>query len=327
MSEVYLALTVAAAAVPALIYLVIIWLFDRYEREPLLTVIGVFAYGATAGVFLSLLASGFLLVLLTPILESHMPVETLSAVIVAPLAEEPGKASVLLILLLGREFDNTTDGLVYGAAAGLGFAMTENFFYFLDPYQAGDVDRWAQMIMIRASFSALLHCSASALFGAMLGRFRFHGFFKQWVVAPILGYLFAASLHAFFNGMLVYSSFAGEESFSFFSFGAVILVGVVLTIITQLALMTEHRMMKKELMEEANNGVLPAEHASIIPYWSKRRRKNWLPKHVDRDSYIETATELAFRRHQARLKKLPDNSQNSEIHRLRLKLNQILGKA
>ena len=52
---------------------------------------------------------------------------------IAPLIEEPAKALCLLALYRSREFDNATDGFVYGAAAGLGFGMTENFFYFGGP--------------------------------------------------------------------------------------------------------------------------------------------------------------------------------------------------
>ena len=48
----------------------------------------------------------------------------------APLIEEPTKAIILFAIVRSRHFDNTTDGFVYGAAAGLGFAMTENFMYF-----------------------------------------------------------------------------------------------------------------------------------------------------------------------------------------------------
>jgi len=53
------------------------------------------------------------------------------AVLVAPLVEETTKGIYLFKTAKGFEIDNITDGLVYGGAIGLGFGMTENFFYFL----------------------------------------------------------------------------------------------------------------------------------------------------------------------------------------------------
>ena len=52
-------------------------------------------------------------------------------VLVAPLVEEPCKALFLAYVIWNRHFDNMTDGFVYGAAAGLGFGMTENLLYFV----------------------------------------------------------------------------------------------------------------------------------------------------------------------------------------------------
>ena len=36
---------------------------------------------------------------------------------------------VLLVVAFSSKFDNPTDGVVYGTAAGLGFAVTENVIY------------------------------------------------------------------------------------------------------------------------------------------------------------------------------------------------------
>src|SRR5690606_36679790 len=103
---------------------------------------------------------------------------------------------MLFLLLTGRNFDNTTDGLVYGAATGLGFAMTENFLYLMGPYQAGDVEGWTQLVLIRGSFTALMHCAASATLGAVLGRYRYQSTTRQWVLAPLLGLRLAMLLHS-----------------------------------------------------------------------------------------------------------------------------------
>ena len=122
------------------------------------------------------------------------------AAFIAPAVEEPAKAVILLGLLASKHFDNTTDGLVYGATVGLGFAMTENYLYFERAHDMGGVDGWTTVVITRSLFSALMHCAASATFGAALGMFRYRGNVKQWVVGPLLGYALAFIIHAFFNG-------------------------------------------------------------------------------------------------------------------------------
>lgn len=325
MNPAFLLLSVVAAALPVLCYLLFIWWLDRYEREPLGVVALTFLWGATGGVIvgvqLSLVAVGVL------VQGGVEPDFAVTATVVAPLAEEPAKAIVLGILLLGRNFDNTTDGLVYGAATGLGFAMTENFFYFLEPSQSGDVETFEQLVFIRGLFTALMHCAASATFGAVLGRFRFRGFPRQWIVAPLVGYGLAVLIHGAFNGLLSATVTTGEETYSMAALAIVPVVGLVLFAITQMALHAEHKMIQRELEAEARHGVLPVEHARIIPFHLKRRRSDWLSPAIDKETYVKAATILAFRRHQARLQGKATGSQNAEIHRLRVQINNLLAEA
>ena len=320
-----LLLSVGAAALPAIAYLVFIWWLDRYEREPLGLVVLTFLWGATAGIFFGIYLSLQIVGLAANAGADLTFAET--ATFVAPIAEEPAKAGVLFLLLTGRNFDNTTDGLVYGAATGLGFAMTENFFYFLEPVRAGDVEAWQDLVMIRGSFTALMHCAASATFGALLGRFRYRGTVLQWVVAPLLGFAISAGIHALFNGLLVATAESGDEVYSMAALGVVPVVGLCLFAITQITLHLEHKMIQSELEAEARGGVLPVEHARIIPFFTKRKKSGWLPGTIDREKYVKTATILAFRRHQARLRGRPTNSQNPEIHKLRMELHQMLESA
>jgi len=230
-----------------------------------------------------------------------------------------------LLLLLGRHFDNTTDGLVYGSATGLGFAMTENFFYFLDPYHAGDYEAWKSLVMVRVLFSALMHCTASAALGAVLGRYRFRSVVQQWVLAPLLGLLIAISIHAAFNGLLMATVETGDEVYGMAALVLVPALVVLLFMVIQFSLAAEHQVIKRELLEEARAGVLPFEHAAIIPYVRRRRGDHWLPPGVDKDAYVKAATLLAFRRHQARLRGHATGSANPEIHALRLELFAMLG--
>jgi hypothetical protein len=68
--------------------------------------------------------------------------------------------------------------------------------------------------------------------------------------------------------------------------------------LTQFSLHREHQVIRRHLLAESALGVLPAEHASVIPYWSRRRQRGWLAPHVPREPYLRAATLLAFRHHQ-----------------------------
>ena len=114
------------------------WWLDRHEKEPLWLLMAVFFWGAVPAFVLSVACELILEIPLHSLLESegHFFV---SATFIAPPVEEILKAVPLLIvfLLYRKEFDGLIDGLLYGAMAGFGFAMTEDFFYFLSVWFDG----------------------------------------------------------------------------------------------------------------------------------------------------------------------------------------------
>jgi len=56
---------------------------------------------------------------------------TTTAILIAPLVEEVIKGTAVLVLfwILHDEFDNVLEGLILGAASGMGFALVENSIY------------------------------------------------------------------------------------------------------------------------------------------------------------------------------------------------------
>ena len=111
------------------------WFIDRYDREPLHLVAAVFLWGAAGAPTLAVLT-------LTGLerlgLGAALP-GLLSTAVAGPLTEELCKGlGVVLVVLLARSLDNPTDGLVYGTAAGLGFAVTENALYGMGAGAAGE---------------------------------------------------------------------------------------------------------------------------------------------------------------------------------------------
>jgi len=105
--------------------------------------------------------------------------------------EEAGKfLAVRLGVYRSLHFEEPMDGLVYGAAASLGFASLENLLYVLV---------WGpEVMLLRAPFSTLAHVVFGSAWGFGLGLRRSGG--ATWVVWGSLAA--AAALHGAFNILL-----------------------------------------------------------------------------------------------------------------------------
>ncbi len=112
----------------AVAFLFLLWIYrsDKYERDPFIFILALFAWGVFSG-----LLAGPLNAFFGPGFDAMFGSEAL----VAPFIEEPLKALGLYLLarhkIWGKEFNSPLDGVVYGFAAGLGFFAMENFQYFL----------------------------------------------------------------------------------------------------------------------------------------------------------------------------------------------------
>lgn len=289
----------AGATLPLLFFLGLMWWFDRYEREPWWLVGLVFGWGALGGVALAIVASTLAVSVAAVVLPDPW-LGPFTTVVIAPLVEEPVKALVLALVVWSRHFDNTTDGFVYGAAAGLGFGMTENLLYFLEVGGTGDARTWAGTVIVRTFYSALMHASASSMVGATLGWARFHPR-QQALTAVPAGLAAAVAVHALWNGLLVADDLLGAGG---------VLAGVdlmlfpleflVLFVVYQICVWDEGRVIRAELRQEADRGTLPEAHVARLASWLGRHRLGWVPAGVDQRAYVRLATELAFRRVQAR---------------------------
>lgn len=197
-----LVLVLSSFAMP-LVFMVWIRNTARYGREPWLTVLKAFSWGAIFSVIIALIFSLVLIVTLGQIapLNDYLsrrfadPVLIIGALIVAPVVEEAAKG---LGVRAGRsQIQALLDGLVYGAAAGLGFSATENLFYGLDVLINPDGGASASLavIALRSFSSSFLHASATAVVG--------YGLAKSWLTrspsAVLPFYLIAVIMHATFN--------------------------------------------------------------------------------------------------------------------------------
>ena len=321
--------SIFCAVVPMVFFLGLLWLSDRYDREPLWLVLLTFVWGATGAVFIalplntafSMFASGFggelMIWLGLPFDWTHL----ISPILGAPLFEEPAKALFLLFLAWNRRPHDMSSGFLYGAAAGLGFGMSENFMYFTGV--AVDPQSWMMTVTIRTFYSALLHAMASSVVGAAFGFARLRGF-RRTVLYTGLGLCIAMGLHGLFNGLL---SFDELSVFDLRTANFVLLPLEVLFVlfVWQVTLFDDSLSIRRELEEEEDTGVLPKDQSWKLASWWRRMFTDIIPPGVERARYIQTATALARRKRQ--LKLLGDRSPafyRDDVRRLRRQLILLL---
>jgi RsiW-degrading membrane proteinase PrsW (M82 family) len=192
---------VIAAFLPPLLYLVWIRNTERYGKEPWGAMLKTFAWGAVIAVFIAIFLSLVLIYIyqqgIGRIYVSYGQNPTLDllilSVVIAPFTEEFAKG--IGVYTTRGDITEEEDGLVYGAACGLGFAATENLLYGVIAYVQGGWISFFTLIVLRSIASALLHASASAVMGFGIAKSL-----TIWEKASVLPYyLGAVGMHAAFN--------------------------------------------------------------------------------------------------------------------------------
>ncbi len=207
----------ALSLLPPLLFLFWLRNHEDNEREPIRALLTTFAWGGSAGVGIA--------VLLHVLFDfgysqagSPIPVASsiLAAVVIAPIVEEFSKA--LGLGLVRREMNELEDGIIYGAAVGLGFAATENFVYGLTALAQDGFGASVLTVSIRVFSSTLLHAAASAIIGFGYGVVVRRG----GVAAEVLPhYIFAVLLHAAYNFLVSIQAIWGF-------FAAIVIVGFMI---------------------------------------------------------------------------------------------------
>ena len=193
------AILLVAAFVPSLVYLVWIRNTERYGREPYGRLLRIFIFGAVVSIAISLVFELILVSALNlgigrlyEILGEHQGLgELILVCVIAPIVEEMAKG--LGVVRHRRFLRELEDGLVFGAAAGLGFAATENLLYESATYFSGPVTSFITLTIIRSLSSAVLHAGASSFMGLGVARSALQG--RSWV--PY--YFGAVLMHSLFN--------------------------------------------------------------------------------------------------------------------------------
>lgn len=311
------AIVLFCAAIPMIGYTALVWWLDRYEREPVGMVVLFFLYGAVMSPPLTI---GLHVLLVLPLARWLPPAVLAEAttVVLAPLLEEIVKSAALLVFWKNRNFDNATDGIVYGSAIGFGFGMTENLVFFAGAqWQAGNVDV-LPMILFRSIFSATLHALTTGLVGYFLGQVKF----QKCKLLPklIWGLLLAVLVHVFWNVLITLTEITDKPHFLtvLVCLFPVLLLG--LFYLMQMSLLEESKVIRAELVEEAALGVLPANLVEILPYYHKRIGKGWIDDGI-KLRYISTATALTFKKRRLRFSDERERTRLAEeVRQLRAQL-------
>jgi len=274
-----------AAAIPMGIYLIIIWRFDRYDREPFGLVLQNYLWGALGAIFFAIIGSSIITFGLSVLIPDKVQLGHLETIFVAPFVEEITKGIFLLITFSNKKFDNMTDGIVYGGAIGLGFGMTENFLYFIA--FGTTPDAWLTIVTIRTLFSGVMHCVATATFGAFLGYAKFKNIFYK-ITFPFIGLIIAMFIHFTWNFSVSF------QSTTMLGFIFMVFTLLIFIIVYSVAVSNERKIIYNELLEEAVGGIIPMDHLEYLN--SPRRNKlGWVDESI-RKLYIRAATTLAFRK-------------------------------
>jgi RsiW-degrading membrane proteinase PrsW (M82 family) len=206
------------ALVPAAVWLAFFWRRDRLEPEPAGMVLGVLVLGW-------LVAGALASPILAPLTDlanrldgAGLGTELLARILVT------GVVQMTLIYLIVRlsvytspEFDEWTDGILYGTAAGLGLATWGNMAFIVD---AGGAELGAAAL--RITLNALVLGSLGGLVGWFLGHDRLEVRPVWWMPA---GILLAAALDGIY--WVLRSSFSGGLAGPVTTFGGLVLAIVL----------------------------------------------------------------------------------------------------
>lgn len=244
-----------AAALPVPVYVMLVLWLDRYEPEPPWMLAAAFFWGALVAVFFAIIINS-VGVLVVAALADEATAETYGMIVSAPVVEETAKAVVLFALYVWRrdEFDGVTDGVIYAAMVGLGFAMTENIKYYA---VAVAEENAVGVFIVRGLFSPFAHPLFTGMTGVGLGLAAQTT--KRWVklTAPVVGLAAAILFHAAWNASARATTAYEDGAYVLLTYFLVMVptfFGMLLVIL--LSLGREGRVLREHLRADVLRGLI-----------------------------------------------------------------------
>lgn len=282
------AATCAAACLPTTAFgLFVVRRLDRNEKEPWRLVLVAFAWGAIVATSMVIWGESLWASIAERLLVPGPGLDA-STAFSAGLLEElaKGVAVLLLFLVMRNEFDDVVDGIVYGAAVGLGFNFLESVAYMTNLYSIFSPDgvggyaagfQWYARQVLGLFFG---HATYTALIGAGVGIARqLHGRREQ-VIAIASGFLIAIAAHFSWDAWIQF--FPIESS----TLGLVeihlrtlIMTGPFTALVIALllsGLRYEGQALSEQFQKEAAEGtgaILPGEVPILTNPWQRLRQR------------------------------------------------------
>jgi len=289
--------------VPMFFFAYLVYWTDRYEKEPLHLLFGVFVWGAVVaagGAFIINTTLGIGIYIFT---NSEAASDFATASLIAPVVEEALKAFAVLIVffLIRHEFDSILDGIVYGAIAAMGFAATENAYYI---YSYGYAEEgWGGVLVlfvIRVFLVGWQHPFYTAFTGIGLAVARLNKNILVKLAAPFIGFGLAVFTHAAHNTLA--GLLGGLEGLAlgtlldwtgwFFMFLFILW-----------ALYREQTWLSRHLKEEVSAGVITAaQYRTACSAWAQsfaRLGALFSGRARATGRFYQACAELAFKKEQA----------------------------
>ncbi|CAG7839518.1 Protease PrsW [Clostridium haemolyticum] len=183
------------AVIPGIIFSLLVYLTDRYDKEPVKVLIKVFIMGA-----LSVIPTAFVEKILFSLFSFHSFFKVVfSSFIVAGLTEEYFKREVVIKTVFRKDvFNEKLDGIIYCIFSALGFATVENIIYvvfkFSSNYYVG---------LYRGIFSVPAHLLFAITMGYYMSLGKFSLKYKVKKIFMVKSLVVPAVLHGIFDFILM----------------------------------------------------------------------------------------------------------------------------
>lgn len=298
---IFASLIITYAVVQTVVALLLIRFVDPYEREPVSLLAIMALWGAVGATAISALGN----TAVRNLLPADLAI-VFGRALYAPVVEELAKGIALVAFVIacvrarGRfgmpRFEGVTDGIVYGAAVGLGFAFTEDILYLLLGASRVGLEQGFVDYLARRDFfgvGMLHHAIYTASFGVGLGLATWTLRRYAKVVFVVGGMGLAMLLHSFNNGwvqLTLVRRYGYDETLFFAQGGGTqreemletarsasnvidvadgfLIAAFVLVIF--LWLRYQRRVIREELEEETTTGLISRTELMLLPrYWQR----------------------------------------------------------
>jgi protease PrsW len=319
-------LSLMLGLLPMLVFAWVIYWLDRYEKEPLLLLGGVFLWGAIGAATAAFVINTLFGVGVYLFTSSEAATDLATGSLIAPVVEETLKGlAVLTIFLLARsEFDSYMDGIVYAGIVALGFAASENVYYiYSHGFLEGSYGGLLWVAFVRICLVGWQHPFYTSFFGIGLALSRMNRSATVKVFAPLCGLAVAIILHSLHNtiGSLIHglSGIVAEAAFDWSGWSLMFLFILWATA-------RERTWIVQHLCEEVDLGLItPSQYQTACSAWAQTMARftallNGRFRVTNR--FYQVCGELAQKKQQRQT--LGEESRNSErIELLRIELTNL----